>query len=262
MQVSESSNLAEVCEATIKHVPEVPISPCWWEVNLEGTLDGDEPLVGCPAVAPGAWGTCRLTKALIWVRVLSLPFSLAISHVPSPLTQWSQLHLKERAGVRSKVTSLQEEWAGGTEPSRKRRGLLRRLVWNNLSRHLVKADVWGWADSSESFFLDRWSQKAQAERKYYVPLKGHVFSRVLIEYCGRRWPEAGMLSACPISSSSYVSLCFISLFLGTGFWVRWLRSWVWPRMAIRGVDNPTSGDGRGWDCVNKGRANCLENIYP
>jgi len=42
--------------------------------------------------------------------------------------QRSQPHLQERAGVRSQMTSLQEEWASGAEQRRKKRGQERRLV--------------------------------------------------------------------------------------------------------------------------------------
>jgi len=115
---------------------------------------------------------------------------------------------------------------------------------------LRKADVEGRAGCSESFFLVD-EVKIHRQKGNIMVLKD-AFLGAWMEYSGRRWPEAGTLSTCPISSSHYISLCFISMFSGTGFWVRWLQSWVWPRMAIPGVDNPTNGDDRGWDSVNRG----------
>lgn len=44
----------QVPEATIKQVPEVPISPGWEEVDLEGTSGGGGSFVGHPGVAPGS----------------------------------------------------------------------------------------------------------------------------------------------------------------------------------------------------------------
>lgn len=163
----EQQSLTDIREATIKHLPEVSTSPCWPGMNLEDTSGGGESLVAPPAVAPDAWGTCRLIKALIWPCALSLPFSLAISHVPlSPLTTRDHNFIQRRGLVwEARWPPCQRN--GLMRLNQAERDLERTLVWNNLSRHLVKADVEGWVDSSEGFFLDRWNQKAQAEREYY-----------------------------------------------------------------------------------------------